>query len=268
MSYDLYLWAKPNPVTAEQASDICQQLAGGNHASTTPTARLLEFAAELVRHYPRLEDLTDLDDSPWNMSPDATDHRVILCMGLSQASKVGPRILELANRYSLVCYDPSTRQVHHPTQTTPEGALRLEASDGSRIFSPTTDEINQQVRRITPANWHAWLEREEGVYVQIGLGPRAGAPEGRYSLEYRDGSADQHYRVFIDNLDEAVTAFHGFASDDAAWKSHTRGLGSDHQPRSAQSGPSPAGASASTARRRRRRRGERLRSADVRCPER
>jgi hypothetical protein len=173
----------------------------------------------LVTHYPRLEDLTDFTGSPWNMSPDATDHRVILCMGLSQASKVSPLILELADRYSMVCYDPSTRQVHHAAQTTPEGALRLEASDGSRIFSPTADEIEQQVRRITRANWHAWLEREAGVYVQVGLGPRAGAPEGAYSLEYRVGSAERHYRVFIDNIDEAAAAFRGFASDDADWKS-------------------------------------------------
>jgi hypothetical protein len=98
------------------------------------------------------------------------------------------------------------------------GALRLEASDGSRIFSPTTDEIAQQIRRVSHANWHVRLEREEGIHVQIGLGRRAGAPEDRYSLEHRDGSAERHYRVFIDNLDEAVVAFHGFAGHDAAWK--------------------------------------------------
>ena len=218
MSYDLYLWATPNPVTAEQADDICHRLADGDEESTAPAARLLEFAAELATHYPDLEDLTDVDDSPWNMSPDATEHRVILCMGLSQASEAGPRILELADRYGLVCYDPSVRQVHHPAQTTPEGALCLEASDGSRIFNPTSDEIDLQVRRITRANWYAWLERDEGVYVQLGLGPRAGAPEDRYSLEYRDGSAEQHYRVFVDNLDDAVVAFRGFASGDATWR--------------------------------------------------
>lgn len=58
--------------------------------------------------------------------------------------------------------------------------------------------------------------------MQVGLGRRAGAPEDRYSLEYRDGSAEEHYRVFIDDLDEAVLAFHGFAAADAAWKAvHT-----------------------------------------------
>jgi hypothetical protein len=169
-----------------------------------------------------LEELTDLDESPWNMSPDATAHRVILCMGLSKASIIGPRILELAEQYSLVCYDPSARQIHHPAQATPAGALRLEAANGSRIFSPTGDEIEQQVRSLSRANWHLWLEREEGVYVQIGLGTRAGAPEGRYSLEYRQAPAGQHRRTFIDDLDAAATAFRGFAADDTSWISaHT-----------------------------------------------
>jgi hypothetical protein len=219
MSYDLYLWAKPSPVTAGQARDICYRLASSDQSVTTPESRLLEFAKDLMSQYPRLEDLTDVDNSPWNMSPDATLHRVILCMGLSQASKVGPRILELAGRYSLVCYDPSTQQVHHPTQATPAGALRLEANDGSRIFSPTTDEIDHQVRGLTRANWYVWLEREEGVYVQVGFGPRAGAPEGTYSLEYRDGSADQHDRTTVDNLDDAATAFRSFADGNTTWKS-------------------------------------------------
>jgi hypothetical protein len=217
MSYDLYLWAEPNPVTADQALKICHRLADGDQSATMPEARLLEFTGDLVAEYPRLEELTDLDDSPWNMSPDATAHRVILCMGLSKASIIGPRILELAERYSLVCYDPSTQQIHHPAQTTPAGALRLEAANGSRIFSPTGDEIEQQVRSLTRANWHLWLEREEGVYVQIGLGTRAGAPEGKYSLEYKEAPAGQHHRTLIDDLDGATAAFRGFAANDTSW---------------------------------------------------
>ena len=222
MSYDLYLWAEPSPVTAGQALEICRRLAGGDQSATRPESRLLEFAGDLVADYPRLEDLTDLDDSPWNMSPDATTHRVILCMGLSKASIVGPRILELAEHYGLVCYDPSTQHVHHPAQPTPEGAFRLEAANGSRIFNPTGDEIVQQVRSLTRANWHLWLEREEGVYIQVGLGTRAGAPEGRFSLEYKQAPSGPHHRSFVDDLEDATTVFQGFAAGDESWFSaHT-----------------------------------------------
>ena len=75
MSYDLYLWASPGPVTAVRAGEIYHQLADGDQTGTTADVRLLEFTAALVMRYPRLEDLSDLDASPWNMSPDATDHR-------------------------------------------------------------------------------------------------------------------------------------------------------------------------------------------------
>ena len=69
VSFDLYLWATPSPVTADQAGDICDRLAEGDQSATTPSPRLLEFASELVARYPRLEDLASPDDSPWSMSP-------------------------------------------------------------------------------------------------------------------------------------------------------------------------------------------------------
>ena len=59
-------------------------------------------------------------------------------MGFSRASRITPDILQLAGQHDLVCYDPG--------------------------------EIDGQVRRLTRANWYAWLEREEGAYVQVGLG--------------------------------------------------------------------------------------------------
>ena len=61
MSYDLYLWAEPSPVTASRALDICHRLAGGDQSATAPESRLLEFASDLVADYPRLEELTDLE---------------------------------------------------------------------------------------------------------------------------------------------------------------------------------------------------------------
>lgn len=219
VSFDLYLWASPSPVTAGQADTICHRLAEGDQSATTPDPRLLEFASELTARYPRLEDVASPEDSPWNMSPDVTPKRVILCMGFSQAPEISPGILELAGRHGLVCYDPQARQVHHPAQVTPAGTLRLESCDGGRAVGPGTGEIERQVRRLSPANWYAWLEREEGTYIQAGLGPSAGAPEGKYALEYREGSPEQHYRALADTLDDIAAAFTGFASGEDGWKS-------------------------------------------------
>lgn len=140
-------------------------------------------------------------------------------MGFSQAPEISPGILELAGRYGLVCYDPQAGQVHHPAQATSSGLLRLESCDGGRAVDPSTDEIQRQVRRLSRANWYAWLEREEGTYVQAGLGPNSGAPEGKYFLEYREGSPEQHYRALVDNLDDIAAGFLGFASGEDGWKS-------------------------------------------------
>lgn len=219
VSFDLYLWASPSPVTASQAAAICHCLAEGDQSVTTPDPRLLEFASELTARYPRLEDPTSPDDSPWNMSPDVTPERVILCMSFSQSPQISPSILELADRHGLVCYDPQVGHVHHPAQPTPAGALRLESGDGGRAVEPGAGEIERQVRRLSPANWYARLEREEGTYVQAGLGRGAGAPDGKYALEYREGSPEQHYRALVDNLDDIAAAFTGFAGGEDGWKS-------------------------------------------------
>lgn len=219
VTFDLYLWASPSPVTADQADAICQRLAEGDQSVTTPSPRLLEFASELMARYPRLEDAASPEDSPWSMSPDVTPERVILCMSFSQAPQTSTGILELASRHSLVCYDPQGGQVHHPAQATSDGLLRLESCDAGRTVGPSAGEIERQVRRLSSANWYAWLEREEGIYVQAGLGPSAGAPEGKYSLEYREGSPEQHYRALVDNLDDITAAFTGFASGEDGWKS-------------------------------------------------
>jgi hypothetical protein len=175
VSFDLYLWASPSPVTADQAERICHRLAEGDQFATTPSPRIFEFAGELIERYPCLEDLdlASLEDSPWRMSPDVSSDIV----------------------------------------------LRLDSCDGSEAIGPDAGEIERQVRRLSPANWYIVLEREESTYVQAGLGPDADAPEGRYALEYREGSPERHYRALVDNLDDIAAAFTGFASGEDGWKS-------------------------------------------------
>jgi hypothetical protein len=88
VSYDLYLWASPDLVDTADAGVICQRLADDDQSATASDPRLLEFAAELRTVYPPFEEATD--GSPWNMSPDITDRRVILCLGWSHVSTAVP----------------------------------------------------------------------------------------------------------------------------------------------------------------------------------
>lgn len=215
MSHDLYLWHSPQPVTAQQAMTICHQLARSHDGVVVPDAAVLAFHQELIERFPPLETLgdDDIDDSPRNMSPDATADRVILCMGLSRASKIGPFILELAKRHRLVCFDPSTGVVRNPPPARPNGSLLLGSCDGSVIIDPGPEDLRSQLERLSRANFYACLEREEGWFVQVGIGPRAGnVPDEKFALEYREGDPDRHYRVLADGLEDAVTLFEDFAA--------------------------------------------------------
>lgn len=221
MSYDLYLWHGPQPVTAQQAMTICHQLARSQNDLVVPDAAVLTFHRELIKRFPPLETLGDdgIDDSPWTMSPDATAGRAILCMGLSRASKIGPFILELARRHRLVCFDPSTGVVHNPPPARPHGSLLLASCDGSMALDPGPEDLRSQLGRLSQANFYACLEREEGWFVQIGIGQRAGnVPDGKFALEYREGAPDRHYRMIADSLDDAVSLFEDFAAGRNSYK--------------------------------------------------
>ncbi|MFD0632349.1 hypothetical protein ACFQ9X_12760 [Catenulispora yoronensis] len=153
------------------------------------------------------------------MSPDATASRIILSIGLSRVSQVGPTVEELAAQHRLVCFDPSTGVVHNPPQTRFSGSLLLESCNGSMIIDPRPEDLRSQLEQLSQANFYACLERDEGWFVQVGIGQRAGnVPDGKFALEYREGVADRHFRVLADDLDDAVTLFEDFAAGRDAFK--------------------------------------------------
>lgn len=121
MSFDLYIWREQYPITAEHAAKICQQLADGRDGVVEPDARVLDFRKELADRFPDLEGLSDheLESSPWNMSPDATPSRVVLCMSWSSADEALAFILGLADRHGLICFDPQGGEVDNPKTAYP-----------------------------------------------------------------------------------------------------------------------------------------------------
>ena len=48
MSFDLYVWGSPHPVTAEQAERICYELAAGNSSSVGADGRVQGFEGEKI----------------------------------------------------------------------------------------------------------------------------------------------------------------------------------------------------------------------------
>lgn len=185
----------------------------------TPDDAVLAFHEELIARFPGLESLgvDDLDGSAWSMSPDATSSRVVLCMAWSRVAETMPFVLELAGRHGLVCFDPTAGVVHDPA--VPSSGLRMEFCDGSVIVDPALKELGPLLGRLSPANWYAWLERGDGWFVQAGIGRNAGGvPDGKFALEYREGTADRHYRVVVNDLAAAVGLFEDFAAGRESFK--------------------------------------------------
>ncbi|MFD0632350.1 hypothetical protein ACFQ9X_12765 [Catenulispora yoronensis] len=53
MSYDLYLWHGPQPVTAQRAMAICHELARSQNDSVIPDAAVPAFHDDLIARFPR-----------------------------------------------------------------------------------------------------------------------------------------------------------------------------------------------------------------------
>jgi len=218
MSFDLYIWSSRQPVTSDRAQEIFRLLADGHDDAVEPDDRVLALHRELIDRYPPLETLgdTELESSPWTMSPDATDRRVVLCMSWSTAAEASPFVLELAKQHGLVCFDPQSGQIHQPDTG---AALHLESCDGSRIYNPTRQDLRRALDSLSPDNWYACLEREPGWFVQVGIGSYAGdVPAGKFGLEYREGTPERHVRALVDSLEAVAGAFDGFAAGDDSWK--------------------------------------------------
>jgi hypothetical protein len=108
--------------------------------------------------------------------------------------------------------------VYHPTAQPACSALVLSSCDGARSVNPDTTGIERALRRLSRDNWFALLERTDDRYLQVGYGEQAGTRPGWYALERRDGSADEHYRAVLTDLNEVIAAFTGFARGGDTWR--------------------------------------------------
>jgi hypothetical protein len=75
---------------------------------------------------------------------------------------------------------------------------------GIPVPNPGPDQIERVVRNLDEARFAATLQRSDGVYGQVGIGPKTGTAPGFYALEHRDGPDGEHLRADTDDQDEAV----------------------------------------------------------------
>ncbi|MFF5291561.1 hypothetical protein [Paractinoplanes globisporus] len=86
---------------------------------------------------------------------------------------------------------------------------------GVPVPNPGPDQLERVVRRLNEERFYALLERSDGVYAQVGFGPKSGAAPGAYALEHRAGV---HLRADTTDPDAAVRFLQRFRAGDDTWR--------------------------------------------------
>ena len=90
--------------------------------------------------------------------------------------------------------------------------------NGETLSGTATDRlIEESIRSLTgEGDSFAILSQAPQIYIQTSGGPSYG-----FVLEYRDGSADEHYSCSNSKLtvDEVIRAFQSYLAEDGKWKS-------------------------------------------------
>ncbi|HEY7094469.1 MAG TPA: hypothetical protein VH393_14900 [Ktedonobacterales bacterium] len=123
MSFDLAFRHEEKPITAEQARHISWQLCEGDVSVVKPYSALALFLEGLAQRYPTISAYPDedVDDCPWNSDWSVTPGSVIFCIAWSRAEEIAPLLVEMANAYNLMCYNPQRDEVYLPTSVLPGG---------------------------------------------------------------------------------------------------------------------------------------------------
>jgi hypothetical protein len=103
--------------------------------------------------------------------------------------------------------------------------LRFELSTANALVgipvpNPGPEQIERVVRNLNEDRFYTLLQRSDGVYAQVGVGPKAAAGPGVYALEHRDGPTGEQLRADTTDQDEAVRFLQSFRAGDDWRGSH------------------------------------------------
>ncbi len=220
MSYDLYVWHEPLPISADDARAKLQRWVDGDSDVFAPHPAVPVFLDALLDRFPPLESLSDDDIDMlgvWSVTPDRSDSIAALSCVWSRADEVDQVVRELAAAQGLVCYEPGYH-VLNPNAAGYVPPFIVSAEGLPTIPDPDTRRLEWIVRRLDPDNFYVVLERADGWYAQVGYGDRAGVGAGTYALEYREGSPDEHYRCESPDITAATLFLQEFLAGEQAWK--------------------------------------------------
>jgi hypothetical protein len=215
MSYDLAVWTSDGRMSSAQASQHYGRLGEGAPEPDEVDPRIEGFYSELSQQFPSLESVpeSELDDSPWSVSPSPAADHVSLAISWSRAKDVFRFVRDLAAKWDLVLFCPQTGNVYHPPRLARPSAFRLDLEDGTFREDPSRDELSACLERVSGATSFAILERSNGHYIQARIDPSQ-----RWVLEWQRGGLDRHFACSRKDLDWTAVAgaFAAFLNGDHA----------------------------------------------------
>jgi hypothetical protein len=175
----------------------------------------------LLDRFPPLESLDEENIDTlgvWSFTPVPSESVLALSCVWSRADEVGAAVTSMASDHGLVCYEPGYHILNPNAAGYVPGFTLTSPALLPAVLDPDARRVEWIARQLGDENHFAVLERADGWYVQVGYGERVGVPAGTYVLEYREGSADRHFRTETRDVAEATRFLQEFLAGKERWK--------------------------------------------------
>lgn len=206
MPADLVVWHEPVRITHAEAAEKARDLQSRRPSAAIAHPAVAAFAAELAREFP---DLSRAGDGK---------AQVLISLNGAPGMKVIPVIRYLAAKHRLVCYDVRQEAVVNPPLLRRVESGELTAAGDLPIEDPSPEHIERAIRELDDDFWFVIFDYDDDHYLQAGFGAPAGAAPGGYVLEYRDGSAEEHFQADVADAEELITAVQEHVAGEAGWR--------------------------------------------------
>ena len=204
MSYDLWL------IPADECTSPSAALVYGETVIATTGGDATPLAARLAGAINAADDVLD-GDGVLSVKPiSAQRDCVFVPSPYSLVEEARALVLPLAFAAGFVVCDPQNGVVLDPRTSIP-AAVTVNGDSRYPVVSP--DLVDHVVSRLDVDDFFI-VETATNVYVQT---QRLG--RGAFALEYRAGSADEHYGTEVASSEQVAAAIHGWiAGDDSAYR--------------------------------------------------
>lgn len=111
MSYDMAFWQETQEIDAAGAYQKYDAMTDGESGVSTESAGVKDFCAAVLKSYPDLT-VENAETSPWTSAVYCNGECVIVTIAWSRKNELVDALISLAQRHSLLAYDPQKEEVH------------------------------------------------------------------------------------------------------------------------------------------------------------